>query len=319
MRRFCLTAAALLFIASVALGGGYLYLKSSAASVKIYAAAVKAYANQTVSVSVKIDSNSNFSNVRFRLNYDSSCLKLVSVSGVDIGEAVLMEANTSGSGVIDVGLISAEGITQTGTLAVAEFIVQSTAAGKILPLSLDVVELEESSGRDISFTVQDGSVTVLQGGSGSKIPDPPTGLRYTAVTKSSVSVAWDSVSGVSSYNVYVNGVKKANVSGTSYTCTGLAPDTRYCIEVSAVSAEGESNVCPSLYVTTPVSAGSGDVNESGSVDIADVMLVFQYVSGIRSADAEFLALADVNSDGNVNIADVMIIFQYVAGIRDSVN
>lgn len=318
MRKFFLTAVALLFAAAVIFTGSYVYLTSEAASVTISAASVRAYANRSVSVAVKIDSNSNFSNIRFRLRYDSSNLKLVSVGGVDIGESVLMQANTQQSGVIDVGLISAEGITQTGTLAVVEFMVQSPPAGTVVPLNIDVVELQESSGKNISFSTQDGSVTILQGG-GAEIPDPPQGLKYTSATKNSVSVSWNSVSGATGYNVYLNGVKRAYVTSTSYTCTGLTSNTRYCIEVSAVSSTGESNVSASLYVTTPVSAGSGDVNESGRVDIADVMLVFQYVSGMRTADADFLTLADVNSDGGVNIADVMIIFQYVAGMRDSVN
>jgi len=71
----------------------------------------------------------------------------------------------------------------------------------------------------------------------SKIPlTAPQNLRSTAVTADSVTMAWNSVSGASYYRFYKAGAYVGNVSGTSYTCTGLSPDTVYGFKVAAVDS-----------------------------------------------------------------------------------
>ncbi len=53
----------------------------------------------------------------------------------------------------------------------------------------------------------------------------------------------------------------------------------------------------------------GDVNKDGKVDVADAILLMQYLAGSRTLSAGQLRAADVNQDGKVNVGDVTIIMQ----------
>jgi chitodextrinase len=90
-----------------------------------------------------------------------------------------------------------------------------------------------------------------------RVPDlPPTtpgNLRSPAQTATSIDLAWDAAVddfGVAGYRVY--GPSGAvEVSGTTYTETGLAPDTEYAFQVSALDTAGqESARSPELRVRT---------------------------------------------------------------------
>ncbi len=53
----------------------------------------------------------------------------------------------------------------------------------------------------------------------------------------------------------------------------------------------------------------GDVNGDSSVDVADAILLMQYLAGSRTLTARQLKAADVNKDGKINVGDVTIIMQ----------
>ena len=53
----------------------------------------------------------------------------------------------------------------------------------------------------------------------------------------------------------------------------------------------------------------GDVNLDGVVDLADAILLMQYVSGNTQLGSRQLKAADVNRDGAINVADVIIVMQ----------
>ena len=57
----------------------------------------------------------------------------------------------------------------------------------------------------------------------------------------------------------------------------------------------------------------GDVNDSGTVTIADVTMIYQHVRGKAQLTGDALAAADVNNSGTVTIADVTAVYQYVRG------
>ena len=63
--------------------------------------------------------------------------------------------------------------------------------------------------------------------------------------------------------------------------------------------------------------GSGDINNSGKVDLSDAMLCFIHVAGKSALSAEQLKQAAVGGTGNVNLSDAMLIFQFVAGKFES--
>ena len=87
-------------------------------------------------------------------------------------------------------------------------------------------------------------------------PSVPTALAASAVTLNSFTLGWAASSdnvGVAGYNVYRNGVKinTATNTTTSYSVTGLTPNTAYSITVSAVDAAGNQSVqSTALNVTT---------------------------------------------------------------------
>lgn len=85
-------------------------------------------------------------------------------------------------------------------------------------------------------------------------PTVPTGLSSPAKTDTTVDLQWNASSddvGVHSYNVFVDGTKKAESATTATTVTGLSHLTQYEFRVSAVDAAGnESLRSDPLLVTT---------------------------------------------------------------------
>ncbi|CAF1230611.1 unnamed protein product [Rotaria magnacalcarata] len=104
----------------------------------------------------------------------------------------------------------------------------------------------------------------------------PSGLIVTDTTSNSVTLKWDSVPGITTYNVYRNGNKVASVSVTSYTDTGLNSATDYQYQVSSVkdSVEGDK----SMTVTTTTLAGSTGNDCYDESNVAHVAALRAYVS-----------------------------------------
>ncbi|MFI8087173.1 chitinase [Streptomyces sp. NPDC086080] len=111
------------------------------------------------------------------------------------------------------------------------------------------------------YYVDDLSVFGPDGGGGGDpeptIPGTPGGLGVSGTTSSSVSLAWNAVSGATGYSVYRDGTKVTAVSGTSATVTGLAASTSYSFQVAAVNAAGESPKSAAVTARTNESGGGG--------------------------------------------------------------
>ena len=85
----------------------------------------------------------------------------------------------------------------------------------------------------------------------SALLDPPRTMQVTAVTHSSVTVAWSGVYGASYYCLYLNGRCIGRVLGTDYTCTDLPAQTLFGFKVAGVSETGQEGVrSESLYART---------------------------------------------------------------------
>ena len=69
-----------------------------------------------------------------------------------------------------------------------------------------------------------------------------------------------------------------------------------------------------VEVISSTSGILGDVNNDGSVNVQDAMLVMRHAMGIGSNLD--LSLADVNGDGTVNAADAAYIMRMAMGIQD---
>ncbi|CAH1208990.1 hypothetical protein PAECIP111893_02952 [Paenibacillus plantiphilus] len=106
-------------------------------------------------------------------------------------------------------------------------------------------------------------------GSDTQPPTAPTSLVESAKTANSVTLGWtastDNV-GVTGYDIYNGSVLAGSVVGTvtSYTVTGLTPNTTYSLTVKAKDAAGnQSNASQPLSVTTQNVATSNLVVNPG--------------------------------------------------------
>lgn len=112
-----------------------------------------------------------------------------------------------------------------------------------------------------AYYADDVSVFGPDGGGGTDpgptVPAAPSGLRVSGTTSSSVSLAWNTVSGATGYTVYRDGTKVTAVSGTSATVTGLSASTSYSFQVTATNAAGESPKSAAVTGTTNNPSGPG--------------------------------------------------------------
>lgn len=113
----------------------------------------------------------------------------------------------------------------------------------------------------------------------------PTGLRATGSTDTSISLAWNSVSGAAGYNVYRMGSKinSSPVTGTTYTDGGLLSGTSYTYTVRAVTSSGatsqdSASVTASTTGNPPPLATPANLAVSGTTS-SSVSLTWSAASG----------------------------------------
>lgn len=58
----------------------------------------------------------------------------------------------------------------------------------------------------------------------------------------------------------------------------------------------------------------GDVDRSGTVTVADVLIIKRAIAGLLELTPEQRAAADVNGDGRVNAGDILLIKRHIAGL-----
>ena len=118
-------------------------------------------------------------------------------------------------------------------------------------------------------------------------PSTPTGLTATPASTTQVNLSWtastDNV-GVTGYQIFRDGTLLTTVSTTSYSNSGLTPNTTYQYQVKAVDAAGNQSglstaasattpgpdaIAPSVTLTAPVvPVGSSSVTVAGSVTVS---------------------------------------------------
>jgi len=112
----------------------------------------------------------------------------------------------------------------------------------------------------IFFDVSNTNFTITAGSTDTVAPSAPTSLATANTTQTSTDLSWtastDNV-GVTGYDVYQNGIFKANVTTTSYAVTGLTASTAYTFYVIAKDAAGNA------------SAASNTVNVTTSAPVVD--------------------------------------------------
>ena len=134
------------------------------------------------------------------------------------------------------------------------------------------------------------------------VPNDVKNLRTANVSQKSITLTWDAAAGADYYRLYRynNGSRTyiATVYGTSYTVTGLTPDTEYSFSAatSATSTDGESTTynCPqwsnTLTVRTAQMPDSTGVVEAASITAGDSEVKMLRVDG----EAYFFLPADAD-------------------------
>ena len=113
-----------------------------------------------------------------------------------------------------------------------------------------------------------------------------TGLKATTVSMTSAKLSWTAVTGATGYNVqkYTDGAWKTvkNVTGTSYTVTGLKTDSTYSFRVRAYRTVSDVKKYGTASSTLKYTAGVGVVSNvkisSGNYNSAT--LTWSKISGI---------------------------------------
>ncbi len=96
-------------------------------------------------------------------------------------------------------------------------------------------------------------------GADTSAPTVPTGLAATAISQSRIDLSWSAATdnvGVTGYTVRRDGVAIATPAGTSFSNTGLSPNTTYSYSVDAFDAAGNtSNESTTAQATTLAAGG----------------------------------------------------------------
>jgi len=113
----------------------------------------------------------------------------------------------------------------------------------------------------------------------------PAGLSVTGVTDTTISLAWNSVSGAAGYNVYRMGTKvnSSVIAGTTFTDAGLLSGTSYSYTVKAASSSGATGAASASVIASttgnpPPLATPANLSVSGTTG-SSVSLTWSASSG----------------------------------------
>jgi len=121
---------------------------------------------------------------------------------------------------------------------------------------------DQSIFQPVNEALRKWNLTLLTGSGGTpdtEAPSVPAGLRSTATTATSATLAWNAATdntAVTGYEVYRNGALATTVATTSATISGLTPDTDSVFTIKAKDAAGNTSAASaSLTVHTPPGGG----------------------------------------------------------------
>lgn len=140
----------------------------------------------------------------------------------------------------------------------------------------------------------------------------PSGLASSAITSTSATVSWASVSGATAYNVQYKKASVstwttlANISGTTTNLTGLIASTTYNYQVQAICGTVSSNYSTaSSFATTAVTTSCTDNYEANnSCSTAKTILVNTNLTGkiSSSTDKDYFTFSNSASSPNIKVS-----------------
>jgi alpha-galactosidase len=107
----------------------------------------------------------------------------------------------------------------------------------------------------------------------------------------------------------------------NYSSSFSASVPSHGVVMLKITSGGTATTTEPTPVATPVSTLAptgilGDVNNSGTIDIVDALLVAQYYVGLNPSNFN-VSLADVNCSGGIDIVDALLIAQRYVGLISS--
>jgi subtilase family serine protease len=111
-------------------------------------------------------------------------------------------------------------------------------------------------------------------------PSQPTSLTALDIDQNHINLSWNASSassGIEDYAIYRNNTQVTTTTSTSYTDSGLAPNTTYQYDVIAYSNQGSYSAASST--ASAIASYPADVNQDGHINLLDLsILAGQYSS-----------------------------------------
>jgi chitodextrinase len=194
----------------------------------------------TVTYTIVEDSSSDPVNaVESDLTYDQTKLQFDSVSTATSGFSSFPSA-VGGNGSVTIPALSTTALTGQQTVATVTFTALAPGTTPITFASTSAI-VETSDNQDALSGTTGATLTIAD----TTAPTAPTDVTASAETDSSISLSWTAATdnvGVTGYEVLRNGTEvQPSTTGTTFTDTGLKPETSYSYTVIAYDAAGNDS------------------------------------------------------------------------------
>jgi chitodextrinase len=140
-------------------------------------------------------------------------------------------------------------------------------------------------------------------------PTVPIGINPWKITSNSITLSWSSsfdVSGVTGYEIFVNGVWKGATTKTSYVVSNLSCNTTYNIQINAFDKEAPphniSAKSTARYVKTSNCSGSSAAPNTAAIESVEGATLAG-VNVYPNPANEYITIEGLVNGANVNIID----------------
>ncbi|MCM1567227.1 MAG: fibronectin type III domain-containing protein [Dehalobacter sp.] len=132
--------------------------------------------------------------------------------------------------------------------------------------------------------------------------DTPSGIR-TDESDTSIILTWNAVQDATSYQITLNTGTPVTSNTTTYTFTGLTPETKYSFQIKAVSATGESGL--SDVITTYATPVKPAIPQNVNATVSDTLITITWdaVENAEGYDVELDGILMEDDDDPIYIHD----------------
>lgn len=147
------------------------------------------------------------------------------------------------------------------------------------------------------------------------LPGAPSGLKTTSVGSTTVSLAWNAVTGAVSYTLYRNGTEvEDGITGTTFTDVELTLSTTYSYQVTATSSLGDESAKSAPLSVTTFGDGTGrdavwaKTFRQSDIDGDGLMTFEEYMDGHTARSAKVIGIhrfeySDTDDSGDLTLTE----------------